>query len=308
MLKRIFALAAFGLALFSSSLAFAGDVKIGNLTISAPYVRAMVPGAPVGGGYLTITNKGDTDDRLVAASSSRAATVQLHEMKMDKDVMIMRELPDGLPIPAGKTVELKPGGYHVMFMKIAEPFLQGQTIRTTLTFEKAGSVDIDFPVGSLAASKPDEDAKSGDDISGMKGMDMGEAHVSGDPQRDIPATMKALFETPEKPLAIQPVVSHGDWAVAGWVQDGRGGRALLKKGLDGWAVHLCSGDSLKNADALEKIGLSRDDAQAIATDLATAEAKLDAKTLALFSSFEGTVMMDQAEATHAGGDHAGHNK
>ncbi|SCB18893.1 copper chaperone PCu(A)C [Rhizobium hainanense] len=153
MLKHIFALAAFELAFLSSSLAFAEDVKIGNLTIAAPYVRAMVPGAPVGGGYMTITNMGNTDDRLVAASSPRAATVQIHEMKMDNDVMIMRELADGLAIPAGKTVELKPGGYHVMFMKVAEPFLQGQTVRATLRFEKAGSVDIDFPVGSIAADR-----------------------------------------------------------------------------------------------------------------------------------------------------------
>ncbi|MGY5804821.1 copper chaperone PCu(A)C [Rhizobium sp. LEGMi12c] len=153
MLKHIFALAAFGLAFLSSSLAFAEDIKIGNLTIAAPYVRAMVPGAPVGGGYMTITNTGNADDRLVAASSPRAATVQIHEMKMDNDVMIMRELADGLAIPAGKTVELKPGGYHVMFMKVAEPFLQGQTVRATLRFEKAGSVDVDFPVGSITAGR-----------------------------------------------------------------------------------------------------------------------------------------------------------
>ena len=153
MLKHIFALAAFGLAFLSSSLASADDVKIGNLTISAPYVRAMVPGAPVGGGYMTITNTGGTDDRLVAASSPRAATVQIHEMKMDNDVMIMRELAGGLAIPAGKTIELKPGGYHLMFMKVAAPFLQGQTVRTSLKFEKAGTAEIDFPVGSIAANK-----------------------------------------------------------------------------------------------------------------------------------------------------------
>ncbi|AYG69488.1 MULTISPECIES: copper chaperone PCu(A)C [unclassified Rhizobium] len=153
MLKHAFASAAFGLAFLLSSMAFADDVKVGDLTISTPYVRAMVPGAPVGGGYMTITNTGDTDDRLVAASSPRAGTVQIHEMRMDKDIMVMRELADGLPIPAGKTVELKPGGYHVMFMKVTDRFIEGQTVRATLKFEKAGSVDVDFPVGSLAANK-----------------------------------------------------------------------------------------------------------------------------------------------------------
>ncbi len=172
MLKRTL-LAAFGLASLLSSIAFADDIKLGNLTISAPYVRAMVPGAPVGGGYVIITNAGDTDDRLVAASSPRAAKVQIHEMKMDNDVMIMRELPKGLPIPAGKTVELKPGGYHVMFMQVAEPFLQGQTVKTTLKFEKAGSVEVDFPVRSMAADTP------GGGMPGMKGVN--EKHSSNDP-------------------------------------------------------------------------------------------------------------------------------
>ncbi len=302
MLKRALAVAVLGLASLISSVAAAEDIKIGNLTISDPYVRAMVPGAPVGGGYMTITNTGDTDDRLLAASSPRAGVVQIHEMKMDNDVMIMRELPDGLLIPAGKTVELKPGGYHVMFMKVTDRFIEGQTVKTTLKFEKAGSVEFDFPVGSVAAGKPSAD------MPDMKGMNMNEKDSSGDPQSDIPATLKAMFETPGKPLTIRPVVAHGDWAVAGWVQDGRGGRALLKKGNAGWTVHLCSGDSLKDADALQKIGVTRDDAHAIATDLSVAEAKLDAKTLALFSSFEGTVMMDHADAANAGGDHAGHNK
>jgi copper(I)-binding protein len=159
MQKHMLALAACGLTFLPSSLVLAGDVKIGSLTISAPNVRAMVPGAPVGGGYMTITNTGDSDDRLVAASSPRAAAVQIHEMKMDNDVMIMREIAGGLAIPAGRTIELKPGGYHLMFMKVAEPFLWGQTIRVTLRFQKAGSTDVDFPVGSIAANKESSHAE-----------------------------------------------------------------------------------------------------------------------------------------------------
>lgn len=108
MLKHIFALAAFGLASLSSSIAFAEDVKIGNLTIAAPYVRAMVPGAPVGGGYVTITNTGDTDDRLIAASSPRAETVQIHEMRMDKDIMVMRELAMACPYPPARPSSSSP--------------------------------------------------------------------------------------------------------------------------------------------------------------------------------------------------------
>ncbi|MBY5357675.1 copper chaperone PCu(A)C [Rhizobium leguminosarum] len=153
MSKSVSLIAAFTLACFFSNSAMAGDITIGALRISEPYVRAMVPGAPVGGGYMTITNIGTTDDRLIAASSPRAGTMQIHEMTMDKDVMVMRELTDGLTIPAGKTVELKPGGYHIMFMKVGEPFKQGEMVKSTLTFEKAGTVAIDFPVGPVAGGR-----------------------------------------------------------------------------------------------------------------------------------------------------------
>ncbi|WP_051074076.1 copper chaperone PCu(A)C [Rhizobium freirei] len=140
-------------------LAFATDVTVGKLKITAPYARAMVPGAEVGGGYLTITNTGRTDDRLIAASSSRALKVEVHEMKMDNDVMVMRQLAGGLPLPAGKSIQLKPGSYHLMFMEVVDPFKQGETIRARLTFEKAGSIDVDFPVGSAVASTADNGGK-----------------------------------------------------------------------------------------------------------------------------------------------------
>lgn len=152
-------LVAASLCLVAPGLAFATDLTLGKLKIAAPYVRAMVPGAEVGGGYMTITNTGGTNDRLIAVSSSRAVKVEVHEMKMDNDVMVMRQLAGGLPLPAGKSVELKPGSYHLMFMDVVDPFKQGETIRARLTFEKAGSIDVDFPVGSAVARKAD----AGDD-------------------------------------------------------------------------------------------------------------------------------------------------
>ena len=69
--------------------------------------------------------------------------------------MLMRQLENGLALPAGKTVDLKPGSYHLMFMDVIDPFKQGETIRARLTFEKAGSIDVDFPVGSAVASGAD---------------------------------------------------------------------------------------------------------------------------------------------------------
>nr|WP_280950613.1 copper uptake system-associated protein [Rhizobium esperanzae] len=134
---------------------------------------------------------------------------------------------------------------------------------------------------------------------------MGDATAQKDEQA-IPAGLKTMFETPDKPLTVMPVVVEGDWAIAGWQQDGRGGRALLKKGHAGWSVHLCSGDSLRDAAALEKIGLSKDVATGLAAKLKQAETGLDPRVLALFASFEGTVMMHAAANDAGHGGHEGH--
>lgn len=129
-------------------------VTVGDLEISGAFTRATLPNAPVGGGYLTITNKGAADDCLVSVSTPAAGTSQIHEMKMDGDVMKMNELPDGLVIPAGQSVSLAPGGYHLMFMDLTGPLVEGQSITVTLTFEKAGAVEVQLPVGSPAARGP----------------------------------------------------------------------------------------------------------------------------------------------------------
>lgn len=122
-------------------------VTAGDLELTAGFTRAMLPGQPVGGGFITIVNKGGEDDKLVSATSTQAGEVQLHEMAMEGEVMKMRQLTDGIAIPAGETVELKPGGLHLMFYKVAEPFQEGATVNVTLTFEKAGAVDVALPVG-----------------------------------------------------------------------------------------------------------------------------------------------------------------
>ena len=121
-------------------------VVLGDLTLSAAYTRAMLPGQPVGGGFITIANSGASDDVLVSASSPTSGEVQLHEMAMEGDVMRMRQLAGGISVPAGSTVELKPGGLHLMFMQVKEPFVEGATVPLTLTFEKAGAVDVTLPV------------------------------------------------------------------------------------------------------------------------------------------------------------------
>ena len=96
--------------------ALAHDYKLGSLEIGNPWTRATPPSAQSGGGFLTITNKGTTPDRLVAVRSTASNKAEIHEMKMDGNVMRMRELEKGLEIPPGATVKLKPGSYHLMFM------------------------------------------------------------------------------------------------------------------------------------------------------------------------------------------------
>ncbi len=145
-LKRILALAA-AMMLAAAPTFAQDDTTLGDLTISAAVARATPPHAPVGGGFLTITNAGDEDDRLIVASSPVAGRVEIHEMKMDGDVMRMRPLPDGLPIPAGQTVVLEPGRYHLMFVELTDALTEGDTFELSLTFEKAGEVTVTVDVG-----------------------------------------------------------------------------------------------------------------------------------------------------------------
>ncbi|WP_457586028.1 DUF1775 domain-containing protein [Ensifer canadensis] len=125
-----------------------GRVKLGDLEISGGAAKAMLPGAKVGGGFLTIKNGGGADDRLVAVESPVAGRVEIHEMAMENDVMKMRKLDDGVALPAGETVELKAGGLHLMFMQVSKPFAEGETVPVTLVFEKAGKVDFTLAVGT----------------------------------------------------------------------------------------------------------------------------------------------------------------
>ncbi len=117
--------------------------------------------------------------------------------------------------------------------------------------------------------------------------------------------MKAQFDTPENPLTVDPVSIEGDFAVAGWSQGSKGGRALLKL-VDGqWTIHLCAGAGLKQAQLLHEAGMDMASAEKLAALVATDEAQMDAKQVALFDSFEGTVMIG-AEG-HAGhGTHGTH--
>ncbi len=147
-------LAAFALPAALALPAAAQDATAGDIVVKQPWARAMPPMSKVGAGYMTLTNDGDAADRLVSVESPRSPDVQIHEMKMEGDVAKMRELNDGLEIPAHSTVTLKPGSYHLMFTGVSDGFEEGETVPATLTFEKAGKVDVGFEVAPVGAPAP----------------------------------------------------------------------------------------------------------------------------------------------------------
>ena len=120
---------------------------VGTLEISGSFARATLPNQPTGGGFMTIANTGAEDDRLIAVATDVASKAEVHEMRMDGDVMRMREVEGGLAIPAGATVVLEPGGYHLMLMGLTQPLVEGGKIHVTLTFEKAGTVVVMLDIG-----------------------------------------------------------------------------------------------------------------------------------------------------------------
>lgn len=150
----------------SAAPALAQDVKAGDLTIEKAWARATPKGAEVGAGYLEIRNDGAAPDRLTGGSAD-FANVEIHEMTMAGSVMKMRQLKDGLEIPAHGSVKLAPNGYHVMFTDLKRPLVKGESVKATLTFEHAGSVVVDFPVEGVGAAGPGG-AMKGMDMKGMK--------------------------------------------------------------------------------------------------------------------------------------------
>ena len=135
-----------------ATTAFAQEYKVGPLVIDRPWSRATPKSATVAGGYLKITNTGSTPDRLIGGSVEVARKLEVHEMSMDGGVMKMRELKNGLEIPGGATVELRPGSVHIMMTNLSRPLSKGEKVKGSLTFEKAGKVEVEFTVEALGGT------------------------------------------------------------------------------------------------------------------------------------------------------------
>ncbi len=115
---------------------------VGAITVENAWARATAPGQIAGSGYFTLINAGDQPDQLIAVSTPIAAQAQIHRTSMDGGVMRMRELTEGLALPARSRVELKPGGTHLMFMSLQSPFVAGSSFPVTLKFRAAGEVTL----------------------------------------------------------------------------------------------------------------------------------------------------------------------
>jgi periplasmic copper chaperone A len=163
-----FARSIIGAALLAGLLAAparAQEVTAGDLVITQAWTRATPGGAKIGGGYVTIENKGSAPDRLIGGSADVAGKVEVHEMAMNNGVMTMRPLDQGLVIEPGKTVKFAPGGYHLMMFDLKSPLKQGDKVPLTLEFAKAGKVKLSLDVQGIGAQGPAGAEKT---PSGMK--------------------------------------------------------------------------------------------------------------------------------------------
>ena len=131
------------------------EAATSEIAITGAWSRETAEGQNAGGAFMTIANSGAADDRLTGGSSPVAGDVQIHTVDMTDGVMRMRELEDGLDVPAGGSVTLKPGSFHIM--------QQGQTVPVTLTFEKAGPVEIDLAIQPVGSQGPTAQSAGGKD-------------------------------------------------------------------------------------------------------------------------------------------------
>jgi hypothetical protein len=149
-MRAALALAAFA-ALAAPWPALAHDSKVGNIVVSQPWARATT--AKVGGAYLTLRNTGRAADRLLKIVSPAAAAVEIHETRIEGGSASMRRV-DRLEIKPGARVELRPGGMHLMLMGLEKPLKEGERVKLVLSFDVAGSVEVEATIEKAGAAKP----------------------------------------------------------------------------------------------------------------------------------------------------------
>jgi copper(I)-binding protein len=259
--------------------------------VTDPFARFI---GPSGAAYFRITNHADEADRLVSVSSPDAGMVMIMTSAPDANgVMKMSDLPDGIEIPGESSHDLAPEGDHVMLMSPTHKVAEGETVTLVLTFEHAGEVTVTVPVMNKRMDPPGAGPTDFDTASGEHAeVEPGAMSTPEDGDKaTIVAAMKAMFEKPEAPLTVEPVVVMGDSAVASWSQGDMAGRALLAKADGKWSIVLCAGPELRGAEFLAQNGV--EGADHLSAMFNAAEDALGADAVTRFSSFNQVVMMSQ---------------
>ena len=140
------------LAAPAATVAAAQETRAGDLAVQQPWTRAAGQGA-TGAGFMAISNRGAAADRLLSASSPAARAMEMHTMVRDGEVMRMRAV-EAIPVPAGETVALRPGGLHLMLVGLSRPLREGETVPVTLRFERAGEVQVELSVQPAGTREP----------------------------------------------------------------------------------------------------------------------------------------------------------
>jgi periplasmic copper chaperone A len=170
-----FAIVAVFLILFALPPAKADQpYKSGSIVIDQPWARATPAGAKTAAVYFIVRNTGTTEDRLIGAHSSASGQVDIHQMTMDNNVMKMAPVTGGIAIPASGSVTLGPSGFHIMLIDLKQPLVKGNRLPLTLTFEHAGSIDIQGDIEAIGSPGPATQDKPAGAMDNMKmdGMKM----------------------------------------------------------------------------------------------------------------------------------------
>jgi len=293
--------------------AHAHSVTAGDIEIIHPNIPQPASSAMAAAGYMGISNAGDEADRLIGVETPVAQSAMLHKTEVNADGVASMAHVEGIDIPANDTVVLESGGYHIMLMGLTQELTEGQMVPGVLIFEKAGRVEMEFaidPPGGVDHSTMDHSAMGAEasmETASAEGHGDGHGHghgaaapaMTGDDPTDIEALLKAQFDTPESPLTVAPITVQGDVAIAGWSQDGRGGRAFLRKDAEGWFVELCSGAGLMLPATLQGLGLTPADAETLLVAARAAEETLGTEAIQGFDSFDGTLMIGRAGHGHS---------
>jgi copper(I)-binding protein len=296
-----------------------------GVQITDPYARVMVGNGSV---YFMMSNHAAAGDVLLSAASPDAEMVHLMNSSADANgVMQMENVDGGFAVEAEGSRTLAGGGDHVMLMGMTRKVAPGDTVTLVLQFERAGEVTLQVPVDNKRTAAPgpgptafDARATASHEDHAAAEPEAHAAHAAAAPADHaahaaaapadhadhaahmgamsmpvgpdaemIVATMKALFDKPDQPLTVDPVVVSGDSAIASWAQGDAAGRALLARRDGQWQIVLCGGPDLRSPEFLTMHGVAG--AEDLSRMFNLAEDKLGSAAVRRYSSFQGIMMV-----------------